>query len=911
MSSMRPVSGQRWVSDTEPELGLGIIATVEGGRVVVDFPASSERRVYAIQSSPLRRVAFREKDRIKLQSGEECVVDAVRERAGLLHYQTASGEVAEGQLSAKISFSKPDDRLFSGALDEARTFDLRVEALRQRLAIQQSPCRGYVGGRVDLIPHQLSITGEVSSRLVPRVLLADEVGLGKTIEAGLILHRLHLTGIAGRVLVLVPEPLVHQWFLELMRRFNLMFSIFDEERCESLGGQNPFLDSQLIICSVALLAENPARAAQACEAGWDLLVVDEAHHLEWSPEDVSVEYALVEALSAQTPGLLLLTATPQQLGPEGHFARLRLLDPDRYSDLSTFLEESNHFSEVAAAVNRIVEKKPLTKRQMAFFGSHSPRIRRHWEQWESGDDAARERLITDLLDSFGTGRVMFRNTRAALSGFPERKALLVPLSVKADEDPVLVRIKWLAGLLKSLGKAKVLLICRTKALAEEIHEELQRHTSATTALFHEGLTLLQRDRNAAFFAEEEGARMLICSEIGSEGRNFQFAHHLVLFDLPTNPEVLEQRIGRLDRIGQTARIQIHVPYETGTETEVLARWYHEGLHAFEHNVHGAAEIARVLADDVQALRKTFDAGKLRDLILRSREEGKRVVKKLESGYDRLLALSSCQPVKAAQLAEQISRADADREFEKFVIRLMDYFGVTIEEMSARSYLFRPGHLLTDGLPSLPQEGLIATFDRENALKRDDISFLTADHPLVRSALDLLLGSEAGNTAYGIWRKPGAEVMLLEAYLVVECVAPAALHVDRFLAPTPLRVLVDHTLKDLSAEPPIRAMQLEKGDIFKLLDSPVVRGKLIPAMLEHVKKLAEIQMREVIQNAASAVTVRMQEEIERLEDLREINSHVRPSELDALRDQREALLSAISSACLRLDALRLIYRTPAK
>ena len=88
----------------------------------------------------------------------------------------------------------------------------------------------------------------------------------------------------------------------------------------------------------------------------------------------------------------------------------------------------------------------------------------------------------------------------------------------------------------------------------------QKHGIRAT-LFHEGMSLIERDRAAAWFADpEEGAQVLICSEIGSEGRNFQFAHHLVLFDLPSNPDLLEQRIGRLDRIGQNAVIKIHVPY---------------------------------------------------------------------------------------------------------------------------------------------------------------------------------------------------------------------------------------------------------------------------------------------------------------------------------------------------------------
>ncbi|HYR58856.1 MAG TPA: SNF2-related protein, partial [Chthoniobacteraceae bacterium] len=354
MSQNLPVPGQRWVSDTEPELGLGIILKTEFGRVEIHFPAASEQRQYALKSAPLRRVEFKEADRIKLHSGEQLVVSAVEDRKGLLVYRAGERDVAEAELCDTISFSKPEDRLLAGQVDDLRTFELRVRALHRRSEYAGSPVRGFVGARVDLIPHQLFIAREAASRLVPRVLLADEVGLGKTIEAGLILHRLHLTGRAARVLILVPEPLIHQWFVELLRRFNLLFSLFDEDRCAAIeehhADENPFLDSQLVIASVAYLAGNARRAQQVAEAGWDLLVVDEAHHLAWSPREVSPEYALVESLAVKTQGLLLLTATPQQLGPEGHFARLRLLDPDRYSDLAHFLAEAGHYEQVARAV---------------------------------------------------------------------------------------------------------------------------------------------------------------------------------------------------------------------------------------------------------------------------------------------------------------------------------------------------------------------------------------------------------------------------------------------------------------------------------------------------------------------------------------------------------------------------------
>src|SRR4051812_42317334 len=308
MNNSLPVPGQRWVSDTEPELGLGIILQAQFGRVEVLFPAAGEQRQYALKTAPLRRVQFKDGDRIKLHSGESLLVTGMEERKGLLVYQTEGREVAEAELSDTISFSKPEDRLLAGQVDDLQAFALRGRALQRRSEMRKSPVRGLLGARVDLIPHQLYISREVSSRLVPRVLLADEVGLGKTIEAGLILHRLHLTGRAERILILVPEPLIHQWFVEMLRRFNLLFSLFDEERCVSIEqhepGANPFLDSQLIICSTAFFVDHPERSTQVREAGWDLLVVDEAHHLTWSSEAASPQYALVEALAKQTRGLL-------------------------------------------------------------------------------------------------------------------------------------------------------------------------------------------------------------------------------------------------------------------------------------------------------------------------------------------------------------------------------------------------------------------------------------------------------------------------------------------------------------------------------------------------------------------------------------------------------------------------------
>lgn len=893
--------GQRWVSDGEPELGLGVIRKSGDGRVEIVFPAAGETRIYATDTAPLRRVRFVEGDRVKLRSGEEVTVTAVREEKGLRVYETAGGDVGEEALCDSISFSKPEDRLFGGKLDEPGDFDLRGEALKRRAEMRRSPVRGLAGARMDLIPHQLFIADEVANRPRPRVLLADQVGLGKTIEACLILHRLILTGRAERLLILVPEPLVHQWFVELLRRFQLSFSLFDEARCEAIeyGDPecNPFLDSQWILASVDFLAENEERAAQAVEAGWDVVVVDEAHHLEWTPETAGPSYEVVRRLAETVEGLLLLTATPQQLGPEGHFARLKLLDPDRYTDLEQYREETLHYEEVADVVEALSAGTSVEGRVEALVRGR-PRLEQRVAEMAAGKAGAGEGLASDLLDGFGVGRVMFRNTRKKLGGFPVREPLLAVVTEK---------IKWLAELLANLGEEKVLVITRTRELAAEVLEELVFATGVKGVLFHEDLTLLQRDRNAAFFAEEEGARVLVCSEIGSEGRNFQFARHLVLFDLPEDVDLLEQRIGRLDRIGQKGTIQVHVPYQPGEEDEVRVRWLEEGLDAFRASPPGAAEIQRELKYDLEEAIGEREG--IEELIQKTLECRRRISERLARGQDRLLERSSHRPERSGWLVEKIREWDEDASFEDFLMRLFEYSGLHIEELGRRRYFLLPGNLKSDAFPSLPAEGMSVTLERQRALVREQEAFLTWDHPMVRGALDLMLGSEAGNAAFGVWDAAEEKIILLEAWLVVECVAPARLHVDRFLPQTPVRVLVDHKGGDHSDDPAFTRPPLRKGDGAALMRNEKVKRVFLPAMLDQVRLLGKNKSGTVIEEALEVMREETGAEIARLRDLAEVNDHIREEEIVALEERQRELEEVIRGARVRLDAVRMVWKAP--
>ncbi|MEO0446702.1 MAG: SNF2-related protein, partial [Verrucomicrobiota bacterium] len=275
--------GQRWMSKTQPELGLGLVIAMKEGRVQIHFPASEETLTYAASNAPLQRVRFEPGDTITDQEGKSFSVKEVTEENGTLLYRGEDRELPESRLSDSISIDKPEARLLSVDLDPIPVCRLRRTALVQRFKSLARPIHGLCGGRISLLPHQLYIANEVSRRQAPRVLLADEVGLGKTIEAGLIIHRLQLTGRASRILLLLPEPLVHQWFVEMLRRFQLSFHLYDEERGFSKEaaeeGKNAFLEDQLIILPVRWLEDHPDRIEEVASAEWDLVVVDEAHHL--------------------------------------------------------------------------------------------------------------------------------------------------------------------------------------------------------------------------------------------------------------------------------------------------------------------------------------------------------------------------------------------------------------------------------------------------------------------------------------------------------------------------------------------------------------------------------------------------------------------------------------------------------
>ncbi|WP_372847336.1 helicase-related protein, partial [Pontiella sp.] len=670
------------------------------------------------------------------------------------------------------------------------------------------------------------------------------------------------------VLILVPHALVHQWFVELLRHFNLSFSIFNEERCQALEAiepeVNPFHDDQLVLASTEFLSENPERAAQAIACDWDLLIVDEAHHLHWSPERTSPEYDVVERLAKSVPRLLLLTASPEQMGLESHFARLRLLDPQRYPDFETYRAEHDRYAEVAADIGARLESMSEQER-------------------------------AEALDRHGPGRVIFRNTRRNMTGFPKRIPDPIPLVLPEGADTLGIedpRLDWLLTFLRNHPKEKVLVIGRTRFEVSVIVDAIRTRSGVDVAHFHEQMKLVKCDRQAAWFAEPEGARVMVVSEMGGEGRNFQVASHLVLIDLPRDPELLEQRIGRLDRIGQRGDVHIHVPYLKGTEEEHVVRWLHEGLNAFAEPVVGGFELLeRFEAQLGNVTNKVIAETKAFYSALR---------KQIVAGRDRLLELSSFRPDIGNDVARQIASCEESADLKNYLLQIFERYGIHAEPLDATSYHIRPDQMFDDWFP-LKAEGIRITFNRDEALIRPDTTLMSWDHPMVTGANELILGSERGSCAMAV--DPTLQAPLqLQALYVLETVAPPGLNADRFLPPTPVSITVDHA--GIPNPRPV-AENLKDADPWKLLEHEAIRTQMIPAMIEATRPLAEQAAESTIADARKDMLETLGKDYKRLEYLKQVNDNIRDEELKHARKAITKLDKALAAARLRLDAIRII------
>lgn len=916
---------QRWLSDTEPDLGLGVVTEVDGRTVTIEFRSVNESRRYAQTSAPLTRLLLNAGDNITLSNMPRSdstqtalILDVIKtgNNTAIYAVELADGSrhpLPEALLPDTLSMNRPLDRLLTGQFDTHHWFYLKQQSLNLLSQAQRSGLMGLSSVRAELIPHQLYIADEVARRYAPRVMLADEVGLGKTIEAGLIMQQQLVNGLVSRVLIVVPEALLHQWLVEMLRRFNLQFTLLDKERCHALRDSdqhNPFSSAQLVLSPLNLFTDYPDWMAAAERAGWDLCIVDEAHHIELGETDMHTEqahdiagaYGALSRLATATKGLLLLSATPEQLGPENYFALLHLLDPARFISFEDFVREQTQYREVAERIQQL-------------------------------PDNAEE--VRELLDQHGTGRILFRNTRRVLTGFPKRHLHIHELAPRPalgddlDADP---RVTWLADWLKSKASdGKVLLICAQDALAVALEKHLRLKVGIRSSVFHRHMSLLERDRAAAYFAgentghDEVAARILVCSEIGSEGRNFQFCRHLVLFDLPLNPDLLEQRIGRLDRIGQQHDIQIHVPCVAGSRQEMLVRWYHQGLRAFEQISPAAYQLWQQYSEPLQACLDAPDtAGDDFAKLLVSATATRQLLEiELEQGRDRLLERNSFNAARAAELVSAIGDFEQRCNPQTWLLNVLDRYSVFHETNNDGSVSIIPSEdMLLPVFPGLPDEGFEACFQRNQAVRREDRAYLSWQHPMIIGALDLILDTHQGKAAISAIKAEDAAALFPRQHrcpvFVVECLfrikttASAVLQLSKYLPASSISLTLG-----LDNNEDIRALQLDTSHLHASLIFPDKAAalqvlsehhKLLLQILEQSAKMAATECQRVTSAAAKTMLEKQTIEIRRLLALKQRNPNIRQEEIDYLKEQTLALHKCLDQAEAELIAVHVILST---
>jgi ATP-dependent helicase HepA len=748
--------GDRLTHRFNPELGPGQVVEVRGRNVVVNFPDSGQTLSLATNSDALVRLVLAPGARARLEGTNETVV--VSSCGGGVCRLEDGREVPVSGLWPLPAELPPAERLARGQVDSYDDFLNRMDGLRLQRIRQAGGLGSFLGGRIQLFPHQLYAAERACHSDPVRWLLADEVGLGKTVEACLILNRLLQTGRADRTLVVAPETLTLQWLGELWRKYHQVFVLLDEKRLADVARDhgpdfNPFDVHRRVIVGLDTLASRRRLTEQAAEAGVDLLVVDEAHHLRRPPGHPGNEaYRAVAPIAALGRHVLLLTATPLEDDAHGFFRLLQLLRPEEFPEEQSFEE-------------RLARREPLppctSSARRADIGGLPPRVGVPVEiedapGWEPLLRLERRMRSLPADNPLAERRKAERILRALSSP----AALASVLDRQEREDPELAfliaeaersdpRVKWLAEQAARWQQAgeKTLVFVAHRETLERLKPAIEREGRARAGLFHEDLPAERRDIEVGQFRLPDGPGVMISTEAGGEGRNFEFCRRLVLFDLPWNPALVEQRIGRLDRIGRTIPTEIVYFRPPAGLGRAVAGLY-EAIGLFEEPLGGMERELRHVARAVEreALHGPDEVGPaVFESVLREAQEAHDRVR--NAAYHELHR-DPYRPEMAGGILARVP-PDLDLLNESVVLRATARFGFLLEQQSGQSvWTIEFGwEAMVDHIPGVPPGSrYLGTFDRAEAVERETLDFFASGHPLVEGVLWELEDGPRGQVA---------------------------------------------------------------------------------------------------------------------------------------------------------------------
>lgn len=839
--------GQLVWSPADPSLGVGLVTGVAGTAVRVRFFRLQEERAYTTRGNEavILRYAIAHGERVHERKGGEVRVSALADEdaEGLRSYDLDDGRrVPESDLVPDIRDIGAKQRLATFHLVHPELVRARLRGLRLARVGQRPGFAAILGSRVEWLPHQIDVAARAIDSDPVRLLLADEVGLGKTVEAALIYAGLRHEDRVRRVLVLTPDALCIQWLGELYRKAHELLVLLDERRIEDaridFPDLNPFEAHQKVVASIDAIASDQTLASHAAAAQWDLVIVDEAHHLRWRHESGGNDrYRLVEALAGRSRHLLLLTATPMALDPTEYHALLRLLDQARFDDPSTFEAVASRVARIrdvggqlAAAVEG---SKPITKRldqAASRVLADDPSDAKRWERLKGLKPSSKtraelaEQVLSALRERHGLADHVVRNRRGPVGGLPERRPetfmleppepqellievgegvvldlmgsfeasrernlmlgqflralwaapraltdILMPVSPALVKElaPLILdvvdaprdsdglptgdaRLRWLVQRLAGLEPGEKLLVFAESAVAvRRLKEALDGTVGGDMAVFHRELAPRDQDRQVAWFRDPAGPSLMLSTESGGEGRNFQFCHQVVLYDLPWRPATTEQRIGRVDRVGQREDVRVLVPCFKGGYEAAILKIMQDSIGVLDCTVGGIDHSLEYVSDRLAELIVTRSGSDdWKKLYLETSKLVQDSRKRIKDEADPILDHASFAPERVKGLMQSVP-ADLEARTEAFVHGFADASRLAFRSRGAHIYAVEGAPSAAGGADK--EAGFVATFSRTHALDHEDVEFLSIGHPLVNHALDWAKESSDASAALALCR----------------------------------------------------------------------------------------------------------------------------------------------------------------
>ena len=683
----------------------------------------------------------------------------------------------------------PVTKFKNGQIGSYKKFRLGLVTRHHRLAHLHDDLVSLGHTRVDVKPHQVGVVHRVITNYPHRFLLCDEVGLGKTIEAGMILKELRTRGVVKRCLIIVPPNLRRQWQFELRTKFNEVFSILDADTVRHLQRtegytDNPFSRYDSVIVSDAWVTGNK-RSGEVRQVDWDMIIVDEAHHVRSTRQGNRVTttrlYRLVRDLAdparAGKRSILFLTATPMQLQTHELYSLVELLDPVLFASEDHFEGHQRRARGLSRLVEQLSEGYPIPgeepsttlQRVSGWLGLSERLVQERLER----STQERETLCRELADQHLLSEILIRNRKKVVGGFMPRSAYRWAVTLTDDERAALALVEEyvqhgfalaesetenafafvmvlfqklmassIRALSRSLARRRDRLLARaaplkaSAALLEQLFEDQEAASEIAEAnlheaeaaeldalvqtlealpgdskgeefirrmmilfdedleakvlvftefretqnyigelleqasqpsrpigisLFHGQMKAMAKDDSVESFRIGSGPQVLVSTEAGGEGRNFQFCHYLVNYDLPWNPMRVEQRIGRVDRIGQEQVVRVFNLYSEGTVEERVLDVLERRINAFEETVGGLDPILGGTEDD------------LRKILRRAPSERDAALEEL-----------------GRRLEDQVKRArQADEQLRDFVMDVKSYSREIAEKIAGREHGLSP------------------------------------------------------------------------------------------------------------------------------------------------------------------------------------------------------------------------------